>query len=109
IIKVWHGKDVKQVLKKYSPQVKGLVGYDLEYILHGLNWILEQENINFIGRPAGLQIKLDEKCKRAGIKVPERCKGSQLAISLFCDILAGIHPVEALLVANLDIVPRFRG
>ena len=108
IIKIWHSEDVKQVLNEYSPQVKGLVGYDLEYILHALNWILEQENINFKGRPPRLQIKLDEKCKRAGIKVPERCKGSQLAISLFCDILAGIHPVEALLAANLDIIPRFR-
>ena len=32
-------------------------------------------------------------------------EGSQLAISLFCDILLGVHPVEALLAANLDIIP----
>ena len=40
--------------------------------------------------------------------VPQNRKGSQLAISLFCDIFNGIHPVEALLSANLDIIPRFR-
>jgi hypothetical protein len=34
-------------------------------------------------------------------------EGSQLAISLFCDILfLGVHPVEAFLSARLDIVPR---
>ena len=109
IIEVWQGENVKKVLDKYTPQTKDLVGYKLEYILYALNWILEQENINFSGRPQKLQEKLDEKCKKANVEVPEKCKGSQLAISLFCDILAGLHPVEALLAVNLDIIPRFRG
>ncbi|MHA2612151.1 MAG: hypothetical protein V2G33_07195 [bacterium JZ-2024 1] len=56
-----------------------------------------------------LQQILDNKCKLAKVEVPENRKGSQLAISLFCDLFLGIHPVEALLSANLDIVPKFRG
>lgn len=108
IIKVWLGEDVQKVLYEYLPKTKNLIGYQLDYILYALRWILEQENINFTGRPQKLQEKLDEKCKKFGINVPEKCKGSQLAISLFCDILLGIHPVEALLSANLDIVPKLK-
>jgi hypothetical protein len=33
-------------------------------------------------------------------------EGSQLAISLFCDIVLGVHPVEAFLSARLDVIPR---
>jgi hypothetical protein len=36
-------------------------------------------------------------------------KGNQLVISLFCDIFNGIHPVEALLSANLDIISKMKG
>lgn len=106
IIEVWQRENVEQVIKKYARLTKGLVGYDLDYILYALNWILEQEDINFVGRPQKLQKKLDEKCQDMGIKVPEGREGSQLAISLFCDIVNGIHPVEALIRANLDVVPR---
>ncbi|MEM5874721.1 MAG: hypothetical protein QW641_02225 [Candidatus Aenigmatarchaeota archaeon] len=108
IIEVWHGKPVKDVLTKYLKDLVNLPGYNLDYILYALKWILEQEDINFTGRPAKLQQILDNKCKLAKVEVPENRRGSQLAISLFCDILLGVHPVEALLSANLDIVPKFR-
>ena len=109
IIEVWQGKEVKEVIKKYEHETEDLPGYKLDYILYALKWILEQEDINFRGRPEKLQKTLDEKCKSAGVNIPENRKGSQLAIALFCDIFKGIHPVEALLAANLDIIPKFRG
>ncbi|MEN3045588.1 MAG: hypothetical protein ABDH49_01175 [Candidatus Hydrothermales bacterium] len=109
IIEVWHGTEVKTILNKYYKETKGLVGYDLDYILYdALKWILEQEDINFQGRPEKLQQKLDQKLKLVNVTVPKNREGSQLAISLFCDILKGVNPVEALLSANLDIVPKFR-
>ena len=107
IIKVWHRKNIKNLIEEYGTRTQGLIGYTLDYILHALNWILEQEDVNFVGRPEKLQKKLDEKCQKMGVSVPKGRKGSQLAISLFCDIASGVHPVEALLSANLDIVPRF--
>ncbi|MCM8808540.1 MAG: hypothetical protein NC926_11520 [Candidatus Omnitrophica bacterium] len=106
IIEVWSGKLVEDVLEKYLKDVGNLPGYNLDYILYALKLILEQEDINFSGRPAKLQQMLDNKCKLVKVDVPENRKGSQLAISLFCDILLGTHPVEALLSANLDIVPK---
>jgi len=54
------------------------------------------------------QRELDEICVKQGIIAPVNRKGSQLAISLFCDVANGTHPVEALLRANLDISPRGR-
>lgn len=107
IVEVWNKKAVKQVIREYAPRTQGLLGYNLDYILHGLNWILDQEDINFVGRPEKLQEKLDEKCRKIGIKVPKGREGGQLVISLFCDIASGVHPVEAFLAANLDVVPRF--
>ncbi|MFN4197140.1 MAG: hypothetical protein ACK4FM_03945 [Caldimicrobium sp.] len=109
IIEVWQTNSVKDVLKKYQKELTDLPGYNLDYILYALKWILEQEDINFKGRPEKLQQMLNEKCKLAKVNVPQNRKGSQLAISLFCDIFLGVHPVEALLSANLDIVPKFRG
>ncbi|MFN4227843.1 MAG: hypothetical protein ACK4F0_06870 [Candidatus Ratteibacteria bacterium] len=109
IIEVWQGASAKKVLEKYIKDSTNLPGYDLEYILYALKWILEQEDINFKERPEKLQQILDNKCKSAKVDIPEGRKGSQLAISLFCDIFLGVHPVEALLSANLDIVPKFRG
>jgi hypothetical protein len=108
IIEVWQGEEVKKVITKNENQVKHLVGYKLDYILYALKWILEQEDINFKGRPEKLQQKLNEKFMSIKIKAPKNREGSQLAISLFCDVLNGIHPVEALLNANLDIIPKFR-
>ena len=106
IIEVWNSKPVDKVVRKYKSEVNGLPGYDLEYILYTLKWILEQEDINFTGRPAKRQELLDKICEKVGVKVPEGRKGSQLAVSVLCDIVGGVHPVEALLRANLDIQPR---
>jgi len=95
IIKMWQGVRIEDLLDKYKKETEGLVGYDLEYILYALNWILEQEDINFNGRPSELQEKIDEKLEKLGILTPPGREGSQLAISLFCDIVLGVHPVEA--------------
>ena len=101
--RVWNGEDVTKLVKKYRPQVEDLPGYGIEYILYALRWILEQEDVNFKGRPQKKQEELDEKIKRMGIPIPENRKGSQLAIALFCDIAAGVHPVEAFYSAGLKI------
>jgi hypothetical protein len=108
IIKMWQGVRIEELLDKYKKETEGLVGYDLEYVLYALNWILEQEDINFNGRPSELQEKIDEKLEKLGILAPSGREGSQLAISLFCDIVLGVHPVEAFLSARLDIIPRKR-
>jgi hypothetical protein len=109
IVEAWKKENPQKVFQKYEKETKKLPGYNLDYILYALNWILEQEDINFTGRPDKLQEILDKKCKSANIDVPINRKGSQLAISLFCDIFNGIHPVEALLSANLDIIPKMKG
>jgi hypothetical protein len=109
IIKIWHRETVEKVLAEYKEKVKNLPGYDLEYILYALNWILEQEDINFKGRPPERQKELDEIFEKLKIKVPENREGSQLAISLLGNIVLDFHPVEALLKANLDVLPIKRG
>lgn len=106
IYEIWKGENIDMVLNKYISKTSSLPGYPLEYILNGLNWILEQEDINFASRPLRKQNELDETCNKQGIKTPLSRKGSQLAIALLCDVASGIHPVEALLKANLDIRPR---
>jgi len=108
IIEVWHNSPVDEVIKKYKKEVEGLPGYDLEYILYALKWILEQEDINFKGRPESKQKQLDEILRKVGVTTPEGRRGSELAISLFCDITNDIHPVEAFIRANLDVLPRKR-
>jgi len=111
IIKIWHKEDVKKVLEEFKEKIKNLPGYDLEYILYALKWILEQEDINFKGRPEKKQKELNEIFEKLKIKVPEKREGSELAISLLGNIILGFHPVEALLKANLDVLPikRARG
>ncbi|MEO0021571.1 MAG: hypothetical protein ABIK48_05295 [candidate division WOR-3 bacterium] len=106
IIEVWAGKDVREVITKYQHDCYGLPGYPLEYVLHALNWILEQEDLNFTGRPARKQEELDIICEKQGINLLPSRKGSHLAIALLCDIMNGTHPVEALLKANIDVAPR---
>ena len=108
IIEVWHNKSVERVLEKYKNEVKGLPGYDLEYILYALKWILDQEDINFRGRPENKQKQLDEILGKVGVKTPKGKEGSELAIALFCDIASGTHPVEAFIRANLDVVPKIK-
>jgi len=107
INEMWHSNsEIKKLLEKYEPQTKELPGYSLEYILYALNWILEQEDINFKTRPSRKQKELDEICNKQNIAVPKGREGSQLAIALLCDVANGTHPVEALLKANLDIRPK---
>jgi len=107
IYEMWHRpKDISEIFNKYEQKTFGLPGYPFEYILYGLNWILEQEDINFKGRPSKKQAELDEICSRQNILTPYNRSGSQLAIALLCDVVNGTHPVEALLKANLDIRPK---
>ncbi|MEO0076946.1 MAG: hypothetical protein ABIK19_04715 [candidate division WOR-3 bacterium] len=107
IDELWKGsKEISQLLREYSPLANDLPGYSLEYILYALNWILEQEDINFQGRPDRKQKELEQICRYVGIQPNIRRQGSLLAISLLCDIYNGTHPVEALLKANLDIRPK---
>ena len=109
ILEIWRGESVKRVLEKHDKEVKDLPGYSLEYILYALRWILEQEDINFRGRPKNRQRELDDILSKLNIKTPKGRYGSQLAISLFCNILLGIHPVDAFIRANLDVLPVRRG
>jgi len=108
IYEVWHKKPVDEVLKKYENETSGLRGYPLEYILYALNWIFDQEDINFSGRPQKKQKELDSVLSKFSFSVPPDRYGSELAMSLLCDIVSGTHPVDALLAANLDVVPRKR-
>ncbi len=64
INEVWHGENIEEILEKYKQQTSGLPGYPLEYILYALNWILEQEDINFKNRPEKKQKELDDVCKK---------------------------------------------
>ncbi len=116
ILEVWNRNPAKDVLEKYEKDCKGLPGYDLEYILYALNWILEQEDINFKGRSDKKQEEIDNIFSKFNqekygfyVNTPEGRKGSELAISILCDIASGTHPVEALRKANLDIVPVKKG
>ena len=109
IVEVWQGQPVAQVLERYAQRAQNLPGYDFEYILCALEWILEQEDINFGGRPAALQAWLDAELQGAGVQVPPRREGSQLAMVLLLRVARGQHPVEAMLAANLDVLPIKRG
>jgi len=108
IIELWNNEPIEKILEKYKEDVKDLPGYDLEYILYALKWILEQEDINFKGRPEERQKQLDEILEKVKVKVPKGREGSELAISLFCDIASGTHPVEAFIKANLDVVAKIK-
>jgi len=116
IIQVWKGRPVSEALNEYSGLVGGLPGYDLEYILQALNWIFEQEDINFTGRPVKKQQELDKTLRESNVILPpekfggllSKRLGSQLAVSLFCDLTMGTHPVDALRKVSLDIVPAKR-
>jgi hypothetical protein len=105
IIEVWHRKPVEEVINKYESLVHQLPGYSLEYILYCLNWILEQEDVNFTERPQERQQEINEIFQKCKIEPPPNRLGSQLAISLFCDVALGRHPVEAFMRANLDVQP----
>jgi hypothetical protein len=104
IVDMWHRIGIDNILEKFKDI--NLPGYPLEYILYALKWILEQEDINFTGRPQRKQDEIDKILKTLRIETPMGRLGSQLAIALLCDVFLGTHPVEALLKANLDIRPR---
>ncbi|MEM5868913.1 MAG: hypothetical protein QXL09_03110 [Candidatus Aenigmatarchaeota archaeon] len=103
IKELWNRKPIEEIINRYRNEVEGLPGYDLEYILYTLKWILEQEDVNFKGRSKEKQVELDKICKSQNVITPEGRKGSQLAIALFCDILNGTHPVEAFIKSGLRI------
>ena len=107
IYETWQSRDVDQVIGNHQQlSMANLPGYPIEYILRALNWILDQEDINFTTRPAERQKILDDILAVRGYTVPFGRLGSQLAMSVLVDIGNGTHPVEALLKANLDIIPR---
>jgi len=101
--KLWNGENIEELIRQYKPTVEGLYGYSLELILYGLNWVLQQEDINFKRRSGKLQKELEEKIKAQQINFRDDRKGSQLAIGLLCDIAKGLHPVEAFHKARLRI------
>jgi hypothetical protein len=105
IVSVWCGNSIGQVLASFQDSAMDLPGYDLEYILNALDWILEQEDVNFSRRPSQRQNVLNRELQQAGIQVPSGRLGSQLAIVLLWQVVKGIHPVEAMRLANLDVVP----
>jgi hypothetical protein len=105
IVEVWRGKQVQEILAEYEGFTYQLPGYPLEYILYGLKWIFEQEDVNFAGRPNDKQIEINETLRSCGIEPPPNRAGSELAVSLFCNIALGMHPVDAFLRANLDVLP----
>ncbi len=111
IIEIWNKRSVPEVLNKYQSLVSELPGYSLEYILHALDWILEQEDVNFISRPDKKQQEIDGILQKCNITPPHDRSGSQLAMPLFCNVALGLHPVEAFIRANLDVLPvkRTRG
>ncbi len=106
IYDMWRGKDINEILSEYVPLTRELPGYPLEYILKALDWILEQEDINFTSRSERKRKELTRICEQQNIQMHPGREGSYLAIALLCDIINGTHPVDALLKANLDIAPR---
>jgi hypothetical protein len=68
-------------------------------------WILEQEDINYEPgkRDDSKQREIDGILQKQKVSTPNGREGSELAISLFCDIANGTHPVEALYRVNLRI------
>ncbi|MFP3131181.1 MAG: hypothetical protein RXR51_06360 [Nitrososphaeria archaeon] len=111
IIEVWRGNSVQEILTKYERFAYQLPGYSLEYILYSLKWIFEQEDVNFAGRPKDKQNQINETFQKCRIESPPNRAGSELVISLFCNIANGMHPVDAFLRANLYVFPvkRARG
>jgi len=63
-------------------EINNVPGYFIEYILHCLELIFKQEDVNY---------------------PPPRYKGRKLAFEMLEDVVSGIHPVEAMLKAGLKI------
>ncbi len=106
IVEVWKGSAVATVLQGLRAGIGRLPGYDPEYILYALNWILQQEDINYrVTRPPRKQEEINEILGKSGVPVLENRAGSQLAMSLICNVAQGTHPVEAFIKASLDVLP----
>jgi len=101
IVRVWSGEDADGLLNEYDEDVASLPGYDLEFILHALDWIMENEDAIFTERSDRKQAEIDEKLDEHGITKPSERAGSQLAMGLFAGIVAGNHPVDELYDADL--------
>lgn len=106
LIEIWKGKEVESVLERIRQSLGHLPGYDPEYIFYTMDWILDQEDINYNqsdGRSEKKQRQLDTALENVGVEPADGREGSQLAIGLFCDITSEVHPVEALRRAGLRI------
>lgn len=109
VIDIWQGESSELVLERLEQETGDLPGYDLEYFLLTYNWILDQEDINYAAggdRGEKKQAQIDAILECAGVEKTDGREGSQLAISLLCDIVTGEHPVEALRHADMIIRPR---
>ena len=106
IVETWKGRDVPAALTGVKDMIGELPGYDPEYILYALNWILQQEDINYrVTRPPRKQQEINEILNKSSVPVLENRAGSQLAMSLICNVAQGTHPVEAFIKASLDVLP----
>lgn len=105
LVDIWHGSSPESVLKDVSPEIEHLNGYDPDFIFYTLNWILKQEDINYepSNQDTSKQDEIDQMLSKMNVDTPEDRKGSQLAVSMFSDIAAGQHPVEALYRVNVGI------
>lgn len=100
IVRAWSGENVDDLLDEYDG-VDDLPGYDLEFVLYALDWIMANEDAIFGGRSDDKQAEIDEKLAEHGIEKPSDRDGSQLAIGLFAGIIAGNHPVDELYDVDL--------
>lgn len=109
LIDVWQGADPETVLDERQPDIAHLNGYDADFIFYTMDWILEQEDINYTegDRDKKKQTDIDEMLEKMDVTSPPGRNGSELAISLLSDIAAGQHPVEAFYRVNLDVVARW--
>lgn len=103
---IWKGDDPEQKLEELLPKISHLNGYDSDFIFYTMDWILDQEDINYESSVRGpkKQEEIDEMLARMDVKSPNGRQGSELAISLFSDIAGGQHPVEAFYRVGLDVV-----
>lgn len=108
IVKIWKGLTVQDVLEDVQPRLGKAWGYPVEYVLLALDWLLMSEDINFSEREEEEQASLDDSLRKAGIEPIQSRRGSELAISLFCDIINGTHPIDALRRTGLDVIPAKR-
>ena len=83
---VYEGRSAHKVLQDIGEErrkkLQKSVGYSIEYILHCLELIFKQEDINY---------------------PPPKFKGRKLPFEMYQDIVNGMHPVEAMKKAQLRI------